>query len=171
LVNLRGVAGTAKWKREQVQREWVTKAMDVNDDDFNLNGIPSEDEIRMFSQQIAVDVDEIQLADSIQEKPLVNNKNTRKAKVYHSNDVKNDDPYYLVFPLKDASKSNQDQGTGSTTGLTNRRMMAYSAALGVTGKIPRRREKLQAMILATDGVGIARPSSRGIDWTTWTYES
>ena len=95
---------------------------------------------------------------------MVNNKNTRKAKVYHSNDVKNDDPYYLVFPLKDASKSNKDQGPGSKTGLTNRRMMAYSAALGVTGKIPRRREKLQAMILATDGVGIARPSSRGIHW-------
>lgn len=102
---------------------------------------------------------------------MVNNKNTRKAKVYHSNDVKNDDPYYLVFPLKDASKSNKDQGPGSKTGLTNRRMMAYSAALGVTGKIARRREKLQAMILATNGVGIARPSSRGIDWTTWTYES
>ena len=50
-------------------------------------------------------------------------------------------------------------------------MMAYSAALGVTGKIPRRREKLQTMILATDGVGIARPSSGGIDWITWTYGS
>jgi len=171
LVNLRRTDGTAKWKREAVQREWVTKAMDRNDDDFNLNGIPTEDEIKMFSQQMALDVDEIQLADSIKEKPLVRNKNTRKAKVYHSNDAKNNDPYYLVFPLKDASKSNKDQSTGSKTGITNRRMMAYSAALRVTGKIPKRREKLQTMIHATNGVGIARPSSSGIDWTTWTYES
>ena len=83
--------------------------------------------------------------------------------LFHSNDEKSSDINYLSFPLKDADKND------GTTGITNRRMMAYSTALNITGRSGKRRERLQSLIVSAKGAGIERPSN--IDWSTWIYQS
>ena len=65
---------------------------------------------------------------------------------------------YLKFPLLDAAK------TSSGSGITNRKMMAYATALGVTGKVGKRRETLQKLIAAAAGAGISLGRSKNFYW-------
>ena len=95
----------------------------------------------------------------------------RTKQQYHSNDAKSSDVSTCRFPLMDADQriENVDDADAST-GITNRKMWAYSDALGVKGKRKVRRQRLQQMIVRAKGAGIPRPEN-GTDWSTWVPSS
>lgn len=95
----------------------------------------------------------------------------RTKQQYHSNDAKSSDVSTCRFPLMDADQriENVDDADAST-GITNRKMWAYSDALGVKGKRKVRWQRLQQMIVRAKGAGIPRPEN-GTDWSTWVASS
>ena len=137
LINLRSAKGSAASKREQVQLAWCKKAMNANDEEFSLDKIPSVEEITRFSEEQGQTYTMLSLA-NLSEEDIKIKPETEPIKdvLFHSNDAKKSDPNYLKFPLHDADKTT---GTTANGGITNRRMMAYSVALGVTGKRNKRR--------------------------------
>jgi hypothetical protein len=164
LVNLRSTNGTAASKRLQVQFEWCQRAMDPNNEFFSMDKIPMVEEIRLFSEAQGQNYEQLSVSASVQHDTKVKQETKPRPYVlFHSNDEKSSDINYLLFPLKDADKRE------GTTGITNRRMMAYSTALNVTGRSAKRREKLQDLIVSAKGEGIERPGD--IDWSTWSYQS
>jgi hypothetical protein len=164
LVNLRNTGGTAASKHLQVQTEWCQKAMDANNEFFSMDKIPMVEEIRLFSEAQGQNYEQLSVSASVQHDTKVKQETKPRPYVlFHSNDEKSSDINYLSFPLKDADKID------GTTGITNRRMMAYSTALSVTGRVAKRREKLQNLIVSAKGAGIERPGD--IDWSTWNYQS
>ena len=92
---------------------------------------------------------------------------------YHDHWINNNLQPYLSL-LRESSQGRKvvvDKTTGTTAnGITNRRMMAYSVALGVTGKRKKRRQTLKALIVSAKGAGIERPTDT-FDWNTWEYVS
>lgn len=167
LINLRDAKGSAASKREQVQLEWCKKAMNANDGEFSIDKIPSVQEITRFSEEQGQTYTMLSLSNLVQGEIKIKVETKPKNYVlFHSNDAKKSDPNYLKFPLHDADKT-----TGTTAnGITNRRMMAYSVALGVKGKRNKRRQTLQAFIVTAKGAGIERPTDT-FDWNTWEYQS
>ena len=142
--------------------------MDLNNEYFTMDKIPTVEEIRLFSEAQGQNYDRLSVSASVQIKTKVKQENPPQPYVlFHSNDEKSSDINYLSFPLKDADKVHKSGGV--TTGITNRRMMAYSTALNITGRSSKRRERLQSLIVSAKGAGIERPSN--IDWSTWIYQS
>lgn len=163
LINLRDGEGTLASKCEQVQRLWVNQVMN-NIDGFSLDQIPKLDEIIKFSQEQGQIQAQLSLVHSVEkEEKDVKKESVKNYIHFHSNDAKSNEKSYLMFPLLDASK------TSNGSGITNRKMMAYATALGVTGKVGKRRQTLQTRIAEAGGAGIARPLTR--DWGTWVYTS
>ena len=143
----------------------MTAALDPNNHIFPLNQVPNLPQIQQYSQQIALQRDQLQLAESVAvESGPPANWNSLNAKVYHSKDANSNSIYYLQFPLLNANKT-----TGGVPGLTNRKMYAYSEALKITGTRDARRDKLKKMVLEAGVAGIPRPEN-GNDWSSWEVE-
>lgn len=159
LFNLSGLPSTASDKRRHVQESWMACALDPNNDDFNLQGIPSESDIQHFSERTAQQRERGQIAYAVDQdsnpiRSSVQQKAPKRQPVYHSNDAKRSDRHYLTFPLTDAK------------GISNRVMWAYSMALGIKGNKKKRRSKLEQMVRDANSAGIQRPElgPDGKDW-------
>ena len=173
LIDLSSGEGSAPKKREEVHRAWVTRSLDKNDHEFQLYQLPTQQDIKEFSEHMALkrDHNKMALFSSSSSSSVRKSTATRTKQQYHSNDANSSDNMYLSFPLMDAESriENVDDDEASI-GITNRKMWAYSDALGVKGKRDVRRKRLQQMIVDAKGAGIPRPEN-GTDWSTWVPSS
>jgi len=173
LINLSSEEVSALKKRDEVHRAWMTRALDINDNEFQMYQLPTQQDIKEFSEHMALkrDHNEMALLSSSSSSSVRKSTATRTKQQYHSNDANSSDDMYLSFPLMDADRriENVDDDDASI-GITNRKMWAYSGALGVEGKRDVRRKRLQQMIVDAKGAGIPRPEN-GTDWSTWVPSS
>ena len=172
LINLSSEEGSAPNKREEVHRAWVMRALDVNDNEFQLHQLPTQEDFKEFSEHIALKRDHSAMALlSSSSSSVKKSTATRTKQQYHTDDANSSDNFYLSFPLMDADQRIENvDDADSSTGITNRKMWAYSEALGVKGKRKVRRQRLQQMIVKAKGAGIPRPEN-GTDWSTWVASS
>ena len=172
LIDLSSGEGSAPKKREEVHRAWVTRALDVNDHEFQLYQLPMQQDIKDFSEHMALKRDHNKMALLSSSSSSVQKSTAARTKQqYHTDDANSSDDFYLSFPLMDADQpiENVDDADAST-GITERKMWAYSDALGVKGKRKVRRQRLQQMIVRAKGAGILRPEN-GTDWSKWVPSS
>jgi len=149
------------------------RVLDVNNNEFQMYQLPTQEDIKEFSEHMALkrDHSEMALLSSSSSSSVKKSTVARTKQQYHSNDAKSSDVMYLSFPLMDADQriENVDDADAST-GITNRKMWAYGDALGVKGKRKVRRQRLQQMVVDAKGAGIPRPEN-GTDWSTWVPSS
>jgi hypothetical protein len=125
LIDLSSGEGSAPKKREKVHRAWVMRVLDVNNNEFQMYQLPTQEDIKEFSEHMALkrDHSEMALLSSSSSSSVKKSTAARTKQQYHSNDAKSSDVMYLSFPLMDADQriENVDDADAST-GITNRKM-------------------------------------------------
>ena len=68
LINLSSEEVSAPKKRDEVHRAWMTRALDINDNEFQMYQLPTQQDIKEFSEHMTLkrDHNEMALLSSLQ---------------------------------------------------------------------------------------------------------
>ena len=180
-------------KYESIVTTWCARALDPNDNEFQLSAVPSPQEVETFSEYLGQKamketVDVMVNASSLKRKRETTVKQEKQT--FHSDDAKqNQKDQYLIFPVTSAhmTATYTNSQHKVVAYMSQRRLKAYCRVFNIKGRRSKLKAILNALVTnidarsddesnlvatieAVDGTKPAAPPDSSKDWSTWSVD-